>query len=171
LHGIKGKVLVESMTDNPQRFYPGSRLWVGFDESRLKCVEIVDSTLHKGKHLVYLAGHVSEGSGEEEILDPGTLKGKLLFVPTEDLVDTREDEYYYHELIGCLVGTATGEEIGIVDTVIRTGPQDILVLEDKERGEVLIPMVSDIVKEVDVKKGRIVIDPPDGLLDANVSKC
>ncbi len=159
---------MESMSDQPGRFDPGNRLWAGSDESRLRCVRIVESAIHKGRYLLYLTGQGSTGDDGEEELDPRELKGKSLFVLTEDLVEPEEDEYYYHELIGCLVATVAGEEIGTVDTIVRNGPQDILVLDDTGRGEILIPMVSEIVKEVDVERGKILIDPPPGLLDANV---
>ncbi len=171
-HGVKGKVLVRSMTDFPERFEPGSRLLLGHDESDLVPVVVVASSIHKGQFLVTLSG-TTDGSDvdDRELMDPRTLEGKSLFIPGDDLVDTEEGEYYYHELIGGRVESADGDEIGVVDTVIRAGAQDLLVLDARERGEVFIPVVPSMVKSVDPKSGIIVVDLPDGLLDINNTKC
>jgi 16S rRNA processing protein RimM len=170
-HGRKGKVLVASMTDFPQRFDPGSRLLIGHDESRLSQVEVIESTLHKGNYLLALAEPIEGGNGEQRPVDPFTLKGKYLFVSKDDLVECEDGEYYYYELVGNLVVTAGGDAIGVVGAVLRTGPQDLLVIEGGSRGEIFVPIVPSIVKEVDLEGGRVIIDPPDGLLDANVKSC
>ena len=170
-YGTKGKVLVGSMTDFPQRFEPGSRLLAGRDESRLSRVEVIESTVHKGNYLLTLAGTIEGEDGEWKPVDPVTLEGQYLFVSEDDLVEPGDGEYYYHELIGNVVVTAGGDEIGIVSTIVRAGPQDLLVIDGGDRGDVYIPIVSAIVKEVDLEGGRVTIDPPDGLLDLNVKSC
>ncbi len=171
-HGVKGKVLVHSMTDFPERFEPGSRLLLGSDESDLIPVVVAASSIHKGQFLVTFSGTTDGNDVDDgELMDPRSLEGKSLFVSSDDFVDTEEGEYYYHELVGGRVETVNGDGIGVVDTVIRAGSQDLLVLDAGERGEVFIPVVPSIVKTVDRESGRIVVDPPEGLLDINNTKC
>jgi 16S rRNA processing protein RimM len=80
------------------------------------------------------------------------------------------EEFHDYELIGLGVQTVGGEPVGVVTDVLHQG-QDLLVIRPREdppaaeQGEVLVPFVAAIVPEVDVAAGRLVIDPPPGLLD------
>src|SRR5262249_7953075 len=77
------------------------------------------------------------------------------------------EEFYDHDLVGLTVVTVNGEHIGSVADVLHHG-QDTLVIEgqgSRHRAEILVPLVPPIVPEVDVAGGRLVIDPPPGLLD------
>ena len=82
------------------------------------------------------------------------------------------DEFHDYELIGLDVLTVAGEPVGVVADVLHQG-QDLLVIQPSagpraagpERDQILVPFVAAIVPEVDVKAGRLVIDPPPGLLD------
>jgi 16S rRNA processing protein RimM len=75
------------------------------------------------------------------------------------------DEFYDHQLIGLGVVTAAGDAVGEVTDVLHHG-QDLLVVRRGPRDETLVPFVSAIVTDVDVPGGRLVIDPPPGLLDS-----
>jgi 16S rRNA processing protein RimM len=81
--------------------------------------------------------------------------------PAED-----PDEFHDYELIGLDVATVAGEQVGVVADVLHQG-QDLLVIRPvrPEAEEILVPFVAALVPEVDVKAGRLVIDPPPGLLD------
>jgi 16S rRNA processing protein RimM len=78
------------------------------------------------------------------------------------------DEFHDHQLVGLTVVTAAGEPVGVV-TDVRHHGQDLLVIEpaagSPRRGEILVPFVASIAVDVDVAGGRMVIDPPAGLLD------
>ena len=87
------------------------------------------------------------------------------------MVERDEGGYYYHERIGSRVETVDGYGVGVVGTVIRTGSQDRLVVNGGDRGEIFIPVVPSIVKELDINREEVVIDPPEGLLDLNVKSC
>ncbi len=171
VHGKKGKVMVISLTDFPHRFDVGNRLLAGPDETRLHDVEIIDSTIHKGNYLLTLAEPAATEDGEPGTIDPYTLDGLSLYVSTDDLVEREDGEYYYHELIGSRVETIDGCDVGVVGTVVRTGAQDLLVVNGGDRGEIFIPVVPAIVKEIDVTREQVVIDPPEGLLDLNTTSC
>lgn len=92
--------------------------------------------------------------------DAEALRGAL-FVPSDRVRELDADEYWPHDLVGCALVTAAGDEVGEVSRVVPGAAQDLLVVGAEEK---LIPMVKDIVISVDIEGRRIVIDPPEGLL-------
>ena len=80
-----------------------------------------------------------------------SLKMVILKVPEYQLGSLAKDEYYFHEIIGCLVVTDQGEEIGIVKEILTPGANDVWVVKGKGGKEQLIPYIEDVVKEIDVK--------------------
>lgn len=76
-----------------------------------------------------------------------------------------EDSYLYDEIIGLSVVTTGDEHVGVVDSIIKTGANDVYFVK-KENGDlVLIPAIKQVIIEIDVKGGRMVIDPLPGLLE------
>ena len=73
-------------------------------------------------------------------------------------------KYYFHEIIGCLVVTDQGEEIGIVKEILTPGANDVWVISGKGGKEQLIPYIEEVVKEIDVSAKTIIITPLEGLL-------
>ncbi|TKJ29822.1 MAG: 16S rRNA processing protein RimM [Chloroflexi bacterium B3_Chlor] len=151
-HGVKGEVKAKILTDFPDRF------------SLLK-------TVYLGEELspATLEGHRPTGSkiilkleGCEDRDQAGMLRGKLIYVPVEEAMPLDEDEYYVHEVVGLQVWTTEGELLGHVDEILFTGSNDVYVVKDGDK-EVLIPAVSDVVKEVDTKAGRMEVRLVEGL--------
>jgi 16S rRNA processing protein RimM len=154
-HGIRGEVSVEVRTDDPgARFAPGSSL--ATEELGPLTIETVRT--HSGRLLVRFAGFEDRTAAE-------TLRGVLLLVDSADIPPTDDpEEFHDHELIGLTAITAGGAELGEIVDVQHHG-QDLLVLRRTPGGEALVPFVSAIVTAVDVRAGRIVLDPPPGLLE------
>jgi 16S rRNA processing protein RimM len=75
-----------------------------------------------------------------------------------------EDEYYWYDLIGLEVVTVDGERLGSIAEIFETGSNDIYVVRGGKR-EYLIPAVSAVIDSVDLEGGRMLITPPEGLLD------
>ncbi|MFC2158667.1 ribosome maturation factor RimM [Acidobacteriota bacterium] len=90
--------------------------------------------------------------------------GSEVFVPEENLDPLGEDEFYQYQVIGCSVSTQEGKEIGIVSDILVVKGNDLLVIQGNQE-ELLIPFSEGICVEVDLENGKIVIDPPDGLLE------
>jgi 16S rRNA processing protein RimM len=154
-HGIRGEVSVEIRTDDPaSRFVPGVAL--ATEDGGSLTVETVRT--HADRLLIRFAGFADRTAAE-------TLKGTLLLVDSTEIPPTEDpDEFHDHELIGLTAATADGAELGEIVDVEHHG-QDLLVLRRTAGGDALVPFVSAIVTEVDVASGRIVLDPPPGLLD------
>jgi 16S rRNA processing protein RimM len=160
-HGIRGEVSVEVRTDEPgQRFAAGSVL--DTDPAAAGPLTVQSCRWHSGHLLVRFAG-VADRSGAEP------LRGVWLTVDSAGIsLPEDEDEFHDHQLIGLTVVTVAGEPVGTVADVLHHG-QDLLVIEPPptapHRGEVLVPFVAAIAVQVDLAAGRLVIDPPPGLLD------
>jgi 16S rRNA processing protein RimM len=156
-HGIRGEVSVEVRTDSPDvRFTTGARL-ITVPE-RAGALTVRQTRWHSGRLLVRFDG-VADRAGAE------ALRGVLLL--TEVDADERPadpDEYFDHQLLGLHAVTVDGGDVGDVTDVLHLPDQDLLVI-GRGGTEVLVPFVSAIVPEVDLSAGRIVIDPPRGLLD------
>ncbi|WP_046468030.1 ribosome maturation factor RimM [Allosalinactinospora lopnorensis] len=156
-HGIRGEVAVEVRTDDPAaRFVAGVRLLT--DPESAGPLTIAAARRHAGRLLVRFDS-VSDRTDAEN------LRGVTLLVDSADigLLDD-PNQFHDHELIGLTVVTGGGEKVGTVDDILHNA-QDVLVVKDPSGREVLIPFVRDLVPQVDTAAGRLVIDPPPGLLD------
>jgi 16S rRNA processing protein RimM len=92
------------------------------------------------------------------------LKGELVMAAESDLPPAAENEFYYYRAIGCDVALTDGCIIGKVEEIFSTGANDVLVVRGEGR-EVLVPVIADVVKAVDLDAGRITIEAVPGLLD------
>ncbi|MGB1779859.1 MAG: ribosome maturation factor RimM, partial [Longimicrobiales bacterium] len=92
------------------------------------------------------------------------LQGRYLFLPIEEVAPLEDGEVFYHQLLGMTVETTGGEEVGDVHEVFEMGPVDLLEVRGSN-GVLMIPFRPEIVVEIDVQASRLVIDPPDGLLE------
>jgi len=156
-HGIRGDVAVDVRTDDPAaRFADGTEM--ATDPAAAGPLTIASSRRHSDRLLVRFRGVADRDSAE-------ALRGTLLFVDSQDIAPLDDpDEFHDHELIGLAAVTTGGDAVGTVGDVLHHA-QDVLVVATPEGGEVLVPFVAALVPEVDVAGGRIVIDPPPGLLD------
>ncbi|MGH8867938.1 MAG: ribosome maturation factor RimM [Actinomycetes bacterium] len=157
-HGLRGEVTVEVRTDDPEkRFASGCVL--GTDPAQVGPLEVVQARWHSGRMLVTFAGVASRDAAD-------ALRGTLLVVDTDDDEPLlHPDEFLDHELVGLAVFTVGGDQVGAVADVLHLPGQDVLSVRTPSGAEVLVPFVSAIVPEVDVAGGRVVLDPPPGLLD------
>jgi 16S rRNA processing protein RimM len=156
-HGIRGEVTVEVRTDDPDaRFAPGTVLATEPEQTGPLTIE--RARWHSGRLLLQFAGVEDRDEAEE-------LRGTWLVVDYADVPPSDDpDEFHDQELLGLDVVTVGGAEIGTV-TEVRHGGQDLLVIDRPGGGEALVPFVAALVPEVDVAAGRLVIDPPPGLIE------
>lgn len=162
-HGIRGEVSVLVRTDDPgRRFAPGSVL--ATDPAALGPLTVGSVRWHLGRLLVRFDGLADRTQAEG-------LAGALLLVDSADVGTPDDpDEFNDHDLIGLAAVTVAGEQVGTVTDVLHHG-QDLLVITSGAGAagdageETLVPFVRAIVPEVDIAAGRLVLDPPPGLLD------
>jgi 16S rRNA processing protein RimM len=158
-HGIRGQVIVNPETDFPdERFQPGAELFIERG-GKVESLTITTARFQGERPVIGIAG-VETMNGAE------ALAGQELRVPIERLAALPADTFYRHDLIGCRVETRDRRAVGIVRDVEGTLTGSRLVV-DGESGEVLIPLVAAICTAVDPAAKRIVIDPPEGLIEVN----
>jgi len=166
-HSLNGEVTVQLHTDDPvSRFVPGTtfatqaRAGTGVPRT----LTLRSARRHNGTWLLGFE-QVPDRTGAE------SLRGTRLVVDNEaqDAAEPEEpgDAWYEEQLVGLAVVTRGGTRVGEVSG-LEIGPsQDLLVVALEAGGTAYVPFVSSIVPEVDVDGGKVVIDPPEGLLELN----
>lgn len=158
-HGIRGELRVISRTDFPEERYKVGNSIYFFGEGKKEPIELKIKTQrpHKNFHLLTFEGY--DNVNEVEFMKGGTLK-----VPESFLGELPENEYYFHEIIGCKVETVEGDEVGVISEILTPGANDVWVIRTNKKEEVLIPYIEEVVMKVDVKEKLVVIEPMEGLL-------
>ena len=158
-HGVRGQVIVNPETDFvEERFTSGATMWARSDRGE-EAFTITSARIQNGRPVIGFDGFTS-------IEDVERLAGLELRVPEDTLPTLGEGVYYHHQLVGCVVETASGARIGEVRRVDGGAGGSLLAVKGS-RGEILIPFAAHICVEVDVPGRRIRIDPPEGLLELN----
>jgi 16S rRNA processing protein RimM len=150
---VLGEATIEVQTDDPDiRFQVGNKLTL--DNGRQ--LTIRSSRWHNQILLLAFDG-VADRNQIEELRDQ-------LISSDVDLGSLAPGEYHFQQLIGCEVFQQNGELIGKVDEIVKLPGQDLLSVS-RSGAQVLIPMVKQIIIEIDVLAKKIVVNPPEGLLD------
>ncbi|MFJ3956902.1 ribosome maturation factor RimM [Arthrobacter sp. NPDC090010] len=158
-HGIRGEVTVEVFTDDPEgRFVPGAE-FATKPEANGPLI-VTRARWNKGILLLGFESVADRNRAEE-------LRGTYLFVESDELEDEGSDDgWYEHELQGLEVRVGD-EKVGTVAALTTMPVQDLLVVETLDGREVLVPFVEEIVPEIDLEEGYVLLTPPPGLLDLN----
>ncbi|HEY7047081.1 MAG TPA: ribosome maturation factor RimM [Jatrophihabitantaceae bacterium] len=153
-HGVRGAVIVQPFTDDPdERFADGSVLATTADPLT------VQAARWHGNRLVVQFDGVADRSAAER------LRGVELLLAASDRPPLDDpDDFYDTDLVGLTASTVDGRPLGPVRDVVHAPASDYLVVEVDGRDR-LVPFVAAVVPTVDVAGGRVVIDPPEGLLE------
>jgi len=156
-HGLNGEVSVERVGDSGDPFGSGER-FVWIREDRTRDLKLSSGRIHGERWLLSFEGIGDVDSARE-------LSGGVLCVPGERLPEESEDFFWTHQIKGWPCRDTAGKPLGTVKRLEETpaGPQ--LTLETPAGREVLVPFVRPIVVEIDRRSRRIVLDPPEGLMD------
>lgn len=150
-HGVRGELRVEIVTHYPERLRQHAYFYLAHPDSpeAVQRYPVEKLRLHKEMLLLKLGGCDDRDAA-------GELRGMLVQIPTEEAVPLEEGEYYHFQLIGVGVETESGEWLGHVVEVLRTGANDVYVVLGP-RGEVLLPAIKDVVRELDPRSKRMVV--------------
>ena len=157
--GIKGEVKLTSFARDDTIFQRVGVIYAGADPVSARPLTIRGARAHGGRLLLSLA----EVANREEA---AALGGAWVYLRRQDLDPLPEDEYYWFELVGAEVSTVGGRRLGRVARVTEAGAHDLLVVQAPGRPELLIPVTEQMVPRLDSEAGRVVVDPPPGLLEA-----
>jgi 16S rRNA processing protein RimM len=153
--GLKGEVRIKSFTADPMGI---SSYGDVFDENGYISYQVRITGQAKGQLLAHLNGIEDRDAAE-------SLKGTRLYVPKSVLPETEEDEFYFSDLVGLRADLVDGGCLGKVKQVHDFGAGAILEVVGVEAGTVMVPFTRASVPEVDKVGGRVVIDPPIGLIE------
>ena len=160
-HGLRGMLRVKLQSAAFETLAQLSQIWLGEGENggAAEAYGLLRAEPgRKGEVRLQLAS--LRGREEAEML-----RGKRLLARAVDLEAQAPGEFYDHQLVGCRVEDREGREIGVVRGIWSTGAPDLLVVAASDGREHLIPSAREIMGEVDLLAGRIVIDALPGLLD------
>ncbi|MFZ5631624.1 MAG: ribosome maturation factor RimM [Bacillota bacterium] len=150
-YGNRGMLKVLPLTDFPDRFLDMDR--VTLEQNGKQRDFAVTGVKRHRKHILLRLGEIADMSAAE------TLKGALIKVGREELIPLPEDNYYIFDIVGLKVYSPEGDYIGVVEDVIQTGANDVYVVDTGDKkAPVLVPALKDVVREIDIKGGRMVVD-------------
>lgn len=158
VHGLRGELKVDILTDDPHRFGLLERVYVGLEGEEPVPWLLEGYRLHKGRVLLKL-GNCDDRTTAE------TLRRQLVQVPLEEAISLEEGQYFEHQIVDLEVWTAGGEHLGQVKEVVYTGANEVYVIRSTVPGEreLLIPAIEEVVLEVDLEGGRLVVELIEGL--------
>jgi 16S rRNA processing protein RimM len=160
-HGLKGDTTLFPLTAEPERLLaPGAEVWlVGLDGEVVAGPITIERS--RSYHREWLIKFV--GADGREALEPW--RGLFLAVPPERITPPAEDEVYLHELAGFSVRLPDGTPLGLVSSLYEM-PSGLMIEVQGPKREFLLPYKKEFVREVDRDGRRLVVTPPEGLLEA-----
>lgn len=153
-HGLKGELAMRVDTQFPERIRTGKKVFVGIEKREMT----VASVRWKGNLMLIRF----EGIANPE--DASVLTNSEVFTKTRNLPKLPEGRYYHHQLIGLEVWEAD-EHLGQLTEIMETGANDVYVIQKPGSQELLIPAIPSVIREVDLKNGRMFVTLLEGLRD------
>ncbi|WP_104370616.1 ribosome maturation factor RimM [Desulfocucumis palustris] len=151
--GNRGELRIFPLTDFPGRFLDMDTVLVELNGEKRKYT-IETARLYK-KFVIIKFKETPDMTAAEK------LKGALLKVTREELVELPEGSYYIFDLVGINVYDPAGNSLGILEEVIHTGANDVYVVAEQGGKPVLVPALKSVVKEIDVPGRRMVVEMPE----------
>jgi len=157
--GLKGELVAELLTDFPERFDGISSLIAVSPRGERQNVELENHWFHQDRVVLKLAGY-------DTIETASAFVDYQFAVPENERIELDDGYFYDWQLEGCFVETTSGNAVGSVSEVMRLGGDvEMLGVESTDGQKHLIPMVESIVVKIDIAEKKILIDPPEGLLE------
>jgi 16S rRNA processing protein RimM len=154
-HGVGGDILMEVLTDFPERLKPGKTLYLGDAHTP---VELTSVRPHQNLLIIHLAGYSTPEMVSE-------LTNLAVFVHMDEIPPLPEGEYYHHQLIGMQVVDEQGDVLSTIQEILETGANDVLITRSPAGKEILIPVIEPVVLKIDLAQRIVQVKLPPGLLE------
>jgi 16S rRNA processing protein RimM len=154
--GVRGELKVRSLTDIPDRFANLEAVHLGPEHSRHRIQAV---RAYKGEMVVLKLTGIDDANGA------ASLRNCELTIPVSQLAELPPDSYYRHDILGLQVQTLDGRSIGTIEDILETGSNDVYVIRTSGGKQVLVPAIKDVIKQIDLTRQMMYIDPISGLLD------
>lgn len=149
-HNLSGAVKVFPITDFPERFLNRQEILVETN-GNIELMKIDNISLHNGYLIMNLAGIDTIEKAEK-------LKGAYLKISEAQLEPLKEDEYYIYQLLSLDVKDTSGNCIGQLVDILKTGANDVYVIKNQANEEILVPALKKVVKEINLDANEIIIE-------------
>ena len=156
LFGIHGELKVLLLTDIPNRFAELDAVHAGPEHTRYPIQSVRP---YKGEMVVLKLAGIDDANAAEP------LRNLDLQIPESKLAKLPPDSYYQHDILGLRVLTIDGRDLGPIVDIIVTGSNDVYTIKTPDGRQVLIPAIKDVIKQIDLIRSTMYIDPLPGLLD------
>jgi 16S rRNA processing protein RimM len=153
-HGLHGEVLMEVITDFPERIRQGKTLYVGESHQPRR---VRGRRIH-GSNLLLLFDDIKTPE------EAGRLRNQWVYVPANDRPPLSEGEYYHHQLLGLKVTSDDGLELGKLANILETGANDVYVIRTDSGKEVLLPAIQSVILDIDLDNAQMRVHLLPGLL-------
>lgn len=154
--GLKGEVKVWPLTDVPDRFTNLDVIYLGPEYTRYT---ITGVRPYKGEMVLLKLRGINDPNAAE------TLRSRDICIPLDQLAQLPPDSYYQHDILGLHVYRLDDREVGTIVDIIITGSNDVYVIKASDGRQFLIPAIKQVIKQVDLIRQKMYIDPIRGLLD------
>ena len=154
-HGVLGEILMDILTDFPERIRVGATLYVGDSHRPLKV-----SSLRWANNvmLIFFGGY-------DTLEAVGELRNQIVYVPVADRPVLPKGEYYHHQLIGKQVVSEDGRILGILSEILETGANDVAVVRPESGSEILLPLIEAVLLGVDEERGEVQVHVLPGIIE------
>ncbi len=154
--GIKGFVKVNPFVDDILRFNDLKKVYIKRNNV-LEEKEIEEVKYHKNMVLLKF-------KGIDKVEDADRLKNSYLEVDRDNAIELQEGEYFIADLLGLDVVTEEGEKLGKLEDIFNTGSNDIYVVKTEEGKQLLLPAITEVIKEINLNESKIVVHLLEGLV-------
>jgi len=152
-HGIHGEMIMDILTNFPERIQPGKIVYVGEEHESLQLASVRS---HDQALLVRFEGMLTPE-------EAGRLRNRYVFIKAAEAPRLPEGEYYHHELIGLSAIDEQGALLGVLSDILETGANDVYIIKTPSGKEILLPAIEDVILEVNLEQGKMRVRPPDWL--------
>ena len=159
IFGVRGELKVRLLTDIPNRFSELETVYVGANHTSHA---IQNVRPYKGEMIILKLTGIDDANAAE------LLRNQEISIPLSQLAKLPPGSYYQHDILGLQVFTLDGQELGQIVEIIVTGSNDVYSIKKPEGSHVLIPAIKDVIKQIDLIRRTMHIDPLPGLLDNRV---
>lgn len=158
-HGLKGEVKVQALTDfADERFQPGQTLLIETAPDHYQPVQVVSARIQKNFWLVQFAEIKDIESAQK-------VQTHELWIDAQQLQPLPAGQYYYKDIMGITVYDQKRGLLGVVVDIWDLGPNDIWVVQGEKYGEILLPILKDVLITVDLSAQQVQVNLPEGLID------
>jgi 16S rRNA processing protein RimM len=151
-HGIKGEVLMQLLTDFPERITKGKKIYLGESYDQV----LINSARNSNTGLLVHLENVESREAAEKLCN------NIVYVRCDEIPNLPKGSFYHNQIIGLIVYKVDKTRLGVIVEIISTGSNDVYIIkpDDEIEKELLLPAISSVILETDLKKGIMIVDPP-----------